>query len=169
MKRLIIFLALASCQKSDDKEPLQGMWRLDRFESLDTATMTWEVDSTRIGYTGYILYDGLGHMAIHLQPAGYGDYEPAVVLDSLDRDSLIREARFFRSNYVYFANARADADSQYVSHFKLSATDPREWGTESVRFFEFRGDTLLLTTREEVRGKKLRVRWLPEVQEVPGE
>lgn len=134
------------------------MWRLDKFEALDTMTNTWSGDQTRLGWTGYILYDGQGHMGVHLSPAGYKDFDASRNIDSLSGTALTNLAKYYQSNFVYFADyALTDTT---IEHKRLSATDPTTWGRSLTRDFEFRGDTLILTAHERINGQKLRLKWI---------
>lgn len=134
------------------------MWKLDKFESYDSINRKWSDDVTRIGYTGYILYDGLGHMAVHLIPKAYNDFDSNNKLDSISLDELKNLTKIYMSNYVYFASYKIENGAVY--HSKLSATNPKDKGTVAVREFEFSGDTLILKPKEKINGLRLRLRWV---------
>jgi len=140
------------------EEKLRGMWKLDKFESYDSVSRKWGDDLTRIGYTGYILYDGLGHMAVHLLPKAYNDFDSNNKLDSLSFDNLKDLTKLYMSNYVYFADYMIENGAVY--HTKLSATNPKDKGSVAVREFEFLGDTLILKPKEKINGLRLRLRWV---------
>ena len=60
---IIAILFLSSCsEKKDKRELLTGMYKLVIAENLD-STGVWREDPWTKGGTGYIVYDGLGHMA----------------------------------------------------------------------------------------------------------
>ena len=109
---------------------------------------------------GYILYDGQGHMGVHLTPKGYKDFDTNKNIDSLNRDDLIALTKFYKSNLVYFADYTLTENT--VVHNRLSSTDPKYWGKSFTRDFEFRHDTLILTPQEINPGQKqkLRLRWV---------
>lgn len=159
---VLIFLALlaGSCKekKETSLEKLRGMWKLYRFEMKDSLSGKWIAEPSREGWSGYILYDGLGHVGVHLTPKGYRDVDVSKKPDSLNREELLARAKFYQSNYVYFANA-AVTDSSVV-HNRLSATSPKDWGVIVTRDMELHNDTLNLTTHETFDGIKLRVRWI---------
>lgn len=138
-------------------EKLRGMWRLDRFEIKDSSNR-WIQDPVREGWTGYILYDGLGHVGVHLSPKNYKDYDISKNIDSLNMSELLGRAKYFQSNYVYFANATVTDSS--VIHNRLSATSPKDWSVVVTRDMELHGDTLALITHETFDGVKLRVKWI---------
>src|SRR5215212_7154407 len=50
-----------------------GLWKLERIERKDTSGK-WREISLMKGGTGYIIYDGQGHMAVQMTPAGYKDF-----------------------------------------------------------------------------------------------
>src|SRR5688572_27668398 len=157
---LVTILAIFGCTSNQQHsiEKFHGMWRLDKFEALDTLTNSRSADSTRIGVTGYILYDGQGHMGVHLSPQGYKDFDAGGSIDSMSNSELKAIAQFYQSNFVYFADyALAETT---IEHKRLSATDPRTWGTPLMRNFDFIGDTLILTAHEHIDGRKLRLRWI---------
>lgn len=136
----------------------QGMWRLDKFEAFDSLAGRWTDDSTRRGWSGYILYDGQGHMGVHLLPRGYQNFDSRKDIDSLDQDDLKALTRFYRSNFVYFANYTVSSTS--IDHNRLTATEPMNWGKTLTRDFEFKGDTLILTAHESIGGQQVRLRWI---------
>ena len=157
----IIFFTINSCKTQHElssANKFKGMWKLDRFETFDTLTNKWRIDTTRLGYEGFILYDGLGHMGVQQTPPGYKDYDVNKNIDSLNNNELKKLLRFYRSNYVYFSNYEIDKNT--IEHKRLSATNPNDWGTVLKRDFEFIGDTLILTTHENINGSKLRIRWI---------
>ena len=157
---LIALATIYSCstktQQADNK--FDGMWRLDKFESFDSLANRWTDDSTRVGWSGYILYDGHGHMGVHLIPKGYKDFDTQKNIDSLQHDELKELAKFYKSNFVYFANYNLKGTT--IDHNRLTATEPGNWGTTLTRDFDFKGDTLILTARESIAGLKLRLRWI---------
>lgn len=157
---VLIFLILYSCGTNEAKtsSKFHGMFRLDKFEAFDSLTNTWTDDTTRIGWNGYILYDGQGHMGVHLTPKGYKDFNTTRNIDSLNHDELIALTKFYKSNFVYFSDYTL-TDST-VEHKRLSATEPQNWGKSLIRNFEFNQDTLILTAHEIIAGQKLRLRWI---------
>lgn len=157
---VLIFLTLYSCGTNEAKtsSKFHGMFRLDKFEAFDSLTNTWTDDTTRIGWNGYILYDGQGHMGVHLTPKGYKDFNTTKNIDSLNHDQLIVLTKFYKSNFVYFSDYTL-TDST-VEHKRLSATEPQNWEKSLIRNYEFNQDTLILTAHEIIKGQKLRLRWV---------
>ncbi len=99
-------LTIYSCGNNETKltNQFSGMWRLDKFEAYDSSANTWSDDTTRNGWNGYILYDGHGHMGVHLTPKGYKDFDTNKNIDSLNHDDLVVLTKFYKSNFVYFSN-----------------------------------------------------------------
>ena len=157
---LLIFLTIYGCGNKDisSNKKFTGMWRLDKFEAFDSSSNTWADDTTRIGWNGYILYDGQGHMGVHLTPKGYKDFDTNKNIDSLNHDELVALTKFYKSNFVYFSDYTL-TDST-IEHKRLSATEPQSWGKSLTRDFEFKQDTLILTAHEIIAGQKIRLRWV---------
>lgn len=155
---LLLTSACTAKQTIDDK--LNGLYKLDKFESYDPVSGKWEADKfSGIDYDGFIQYDGKGHMSVHLYPKDYKNFDTNKNLDSIDQNSLKELTKFYRSNFVYFANYKILNDST-IEHHRISATEPKSFGTTLTRNFEFRGDTLVLTANEELENKKMRLRWV---------
>jgi len=158
---LLILLADISCTPSqtiDDK--FNGTYKLDKFESYDSVTGKWNADKWRgKDAEEFIQYDGKGHMSVHLYPRDYKDFDTNKNIDSIDQESLKELAKFYQSNFVYFADYKIINDST-IEHTRVSATEPKNWGTKLIRSFEFINDTLILTAHEKLETKKMRLRWI---------
>lgn len=157
----LIILLVYNCggiKEQSTTEKFQGMWKLDKFETFDVEMNSWIVDSTRIGHTGFIIYDGKGHMSVQLLPMGYKNLNTNIDLDTLSIDSLQELTDLYASNYVYFANYKL-TDSA-VEHTIVSASDPSHCGQTLIRNFEFKNDTLILTPRIAGSENKLRLKWI---------
>ena len=158
---IIFFITISGCMvhsvQSSEKK-FRGMWKLDQFQVQDSTTKNWKPDPARIGYSGYILYDGLGNMAVQQFPPGYHDFDINKNLDSLGIEAIKKIARLYRYAYAYIGNYEISKTT--ITHKKLSATSPKDWGTIVKRDFKFSGDTLILTTQEKVKGASLVIRWV---------
>ncbi len=157
---MIFLFAVHACKNENQKitDSFHGMWKLDKFEVFESSSGKWNPDTSRTGYNGFILYDGKGHMSVHLTPQGYKEYDTNRKIDSLSKDALIDLTLLYRSNFVYFADYKI-TDST-IEHHRHSATNPGDWGTILTRTFEFRKDTLILTPVEKIEDKSLRLRWI---------
>jgi hypothetical protein len=158
---LLILLTIFACRSNQTIDgKFNGMYKLDRFESFDSVTGKWVADKWRGQYAdGFILYDGRGHMSVHLYPKDYKEFDTNKNIDSLDYQSLVELAKFYKSNFVYFANYKILNDST-IEHHRVSATEPKNFETSLIRNFEFRKDTLILTATERIENKKMRLRWV---------
>jgi Lipocalin-like domain len=135
-----------------------GMWKLDKYESFDSTSGQWHDSPNRMGYTGYILYDGIGHMGVQLLPPGFKDVDKTNI-DSASNDELRKTLQLQVGSFSYLGNCNM-TDSGIIEHHRLSSNHPKEWGTTIKRSFEFKGDTLILTANELIGGLKTRLRWI---------
>jgi len=150
-----VFLACMDRSTTGKGKQLAGMYKLYSIEVQDSTGKyhhEWASDGT-----GYIIYDGRGHMAVHITPKTYKEYNwvlsenetlyPAKVkaaLDSMTVDELKTALQEFVSNYVYVARYSASDSAGVVVHKRLSHTIPSSWNTTVTRRFIFHGDTLEL-------------------------
>ena len=163
------FFACKNQSKASRNELLSGMYKLFSIQVQDSSGIyhdEWASDGT-----GYIIYDGLGHMAVHITPKVYKDYKwvlsenetlnPENIkskMDSMSVDELKAAVEEFASNYVYVANYSVSDTSDFVIHHRLSHTIPASWNTTVKRRFIFRGDTLELHNDADKR----RLIWIKE-------
>ncbi len=145
---------------------LAGMYKLHIMEDRDPQTGNWAQSPWCAGGENYIIYDGMGHMAVQFTPKGYGSFDwlneaenatESVVdrrLDSMSVAELKAAVKLFSSNYVYFANYSDSAG--ILTHNRLVSTIPKNWGTSVKRQYWFAGDTLFL---QSVNGSR-RLKWL---------
>ena len=149
---------LFACSGPEEKNKnrmLAGMYKLLTIESQNAAG-TWITSGWANGGESYIIYDGLGHMAVQITPKGYSDFkwlteEQALdekilkeKIDSMQGTELRAAVAEFSSNYVYFANYTIDDTADIITHHRLTSTIPAIWGTKVKRKFSFSGDTLIL-------------------------
>ena len=165
---IIAISFLSSCSETNDKkELLTGMYKLIIAENLD-STGVWREDPWTKGGTGYIVYDGLGHMAVHITRTGYKEYNwlnrtdaliPEKIgarIDSMSVDELKAAVKEFAGSYAYSANYTMEDTADVVVHHRLTASIPAEWGTVAPRAFSFSGDTVILRVLDGNR----RLKWL---------
>jgi hypothetical protein len=158
---LLILLANISCSsRRTIDEKFNGTYKLDKFESYDSVSGKWKANKWNGKEAdGFIQYDGKGHMSVHLYPRDYKDFDTNKNIDSIDHESLKALTKFYQSNFVYFADYKIINDST-IEHTRISATEPKNWGTKLTRSFEFINDTLILTAHEKLENKKMRLRWI---------
>lgn len=160
-----LVLSVLSCSSPQTKsphEPFRGLWKLYIIETQD-STGRWKEHTWQKGGDSYILYDGLGHMAVHFTPKDYKNKVikfPKTPLDSLTIEELRFDLRTYSSNYVYIANCVIIEDEQIIEHHRLSHIYPSDWGTIVQRRFEFSGDTLILMPVEPQN--PLRLKWIKQ-------
>ncbi|MGB3074568.1 MAG: lipocalin-like domain-containing protein [Chitinophagales bacterium] len=148
---------------------LAGMYKLHIIENLD-STGAWHEQEWASGGTGYIVYDGKGHMAVQITPNGYKDFgwltEEETInkkllhqkIDSMPVAALKAAVEEFSSNYVYVANYTINDSAGIVEHHRLSHSIPSAWNTNVKRQFTFDGDTLILKVLDANR----RLKWIKQ-------
>ena len=164
----ILFLTSCSNQSENSKEvSFAGMYKLLIMEIQD-STGVWYEDSWAKGGESYIIYDGLGHMAVQITPKGYKDFKWLGELESINQnyvkqkvDSMSLEdlkaaVMNFSSNYVYVADYSVNDTANIITHKRISSSIPSVWGTEVKRAFTFSGDTLIL----KVLNVNRRLKWV---------
>jgi hypothetical protein len=167
---IIVFITACSENTKKTKEnQLAGMYKL-YINEIQDSTGIWHEDAWTKGGTGYIVYDGLGHMAIQITPKGYKDYEWLNEKESINRDRVkaktdsmsVAELKAavaeFSSSFVYVANYSVEDTAKVVQHHRISASIPSVWGTTVRRSFTFSGDTLILL----VLNSNRRLKWIKQ-------
>jgi hypothetical protein len=167
---LFVLTALGCSDKKTDNSILAGMYKLSEIENFDTTTKQWLGDQLGKDGDSYILYDGIGHMAVHITSRGYKDFSwlPERMatnkeflehyIDSMPTELLRPALKEFTSSFVYTANYSVDLDSGIVTHNRLSSSVPSVWGTQAKRRFVISGDTVILTFLD---GTK-RLKWVKQ-------
>lgn len=164
------FLVLNACKtapNADRRALLNGMYQLVIVQNMDSAG-NWQQDNWAKDGTGYIVYDGAGHMAVQITNKGFKDYPwlnemEAIIpekvtarMDTMAVPSLKDALAEFSSDYVYMANYTIDDTADIVQHNRISASIPGNWNTSVRRAFTFSGDTLILSCLD----RNLRLKWL---------
>ena len=141
--------------KASKGATLAGMYKLLIIEYQD-STGRWQEEDWAKGGDSYIVYDGLGHMAVQITPKGYKDFKWLTESESINEKLVKRKTDSmsltelkaavveFASSYVYVANYSIDNTANVVTHKRVSSSIPSVWGTEVKRSFSFNGDTLIL-------------------------
>ena len=163
-----IFFSCSQALPADPKSKLAGMFKLFIVEKIDSATGIWQTEPWVTGGESYIVYDGLGHMAVEITPKDYQKFtwiseEESINtessrkhIDSLSIDELKAAVAHFSSNYVYVANYKVDEKAGVVTHNRITGTNPDIWNSVVERQFMFSGDTLILRV---VNGNR-RLKWI---------
>ncbi|MBA2610501.1 MAG: lipocalin-like domain-containing protein [Bacteroidetes bacterium] len=158
----IIFSALfillfinGKSQKKTSHEQLKGLWILDKYEMYDSLSGKWSIETSRMGYIGYILFDDIGHMAVQITPADYHEFDINKKADSVGMKVVVN---YYSNNLIYFADYKVEGST--LEHKILSSTNPESIGAILKRDFEIKGKTLLLTPKNRLSGAKIRMKWV---------
>lgn len=147
---------------------LTGMYKLYNIQVQDSAG-NWQDEWASDG-TGYIIYDGLGHMAVQITPKGYEQFKTLpenesinpgkrkAAIDSMPDEQLKEALEEFVSNYVYAGNYSVSDSADVVTHHRLIHTIPSAWNTNVQRRFIFKADTLELYNDVDRR----RLKWIKQ-------
>ncbi len=164
---IIVINACNTAPNADRRTLLNGMYQLIIVQNMDSIG-NWQQDNWAKDGTGYILYDGAGHMAVQITKKGFKDYPwlnemEAIIpekvtarMDTMALPSLKDALGEFSSDYVYMANYTIDDTADIVQHNRISASIPGNWNTSVRRAFSFNGDTLILSCLD----RNLRLKWL---------
>ena len=165
----LIFLGCFENKPADNRSRLAGMYKLYIAENADSNGV-WHEDPWTKGGTGYIVYDGMGHMAVHITRKGYNDYkwlpeEESLrdekinqKLDSMSTEELKDAVRAFSSSYVYAGNYTIEDTMDVVKHERLSTSIHSPVGSTVRRAFTFSGDTIILRV---LNGNR-RLKWIKQ-------
>ena len=164
----VLLLACSERSKPGRNQLLAGMYKLFRIEVQD-STGQWHDEWASDG-TGYIIYDGIGHMAVQITPKGYEQFntlsedesiDPGKLktkIDSMPAEQLKASLEEFISNYAYTGNYSVSDSVDIVTHYRLTHTIPSAWNTTVQRRFIFKGDTLELYNDVDKR----RLKWIKQ-------
>ncbi|NND77857.1 MAG: hypothetical protein HKN39_06710 [Flavobacteriales bacterium] len=152
-----IFLATVfACNEQPEytSPDLKGLWKLHIMEQKDSLG-NW--GPWRNGMQGYLLYDGIENMSIHLMDKGYENFELEFpnFTDTIPLEAL----QHITKSYVYFGKYEVDQNKSIVQHTRISHSNPKDWGAVVKRRFSFSGDTLVISPVEE-NLRSLRLKWL---------
>jgi hypothetical protein len=165
-------MAVFACTENkpiDKRSQLAGMYKLYISENQDSNGV-WHEDPWTKGGTGYIVYDGIGHMAVHITRKGYNDYnwlpeEQSLrdefinrKLDSMSIDQLKEAVRAFSASYVYAGNYTIEDTADVVKHERISTSIHSPIGSTVRRAFTFSGDTIILR----VMNGNRRLKWIKQ-------
>jgi hypothetical protein len=169
---LLTIVLLSACTETkpvDNRTRLAGMYKLYISENQDSNGV-WLEDPWSQGGTGYIVYDGMGHMAVHITRKGYNDYtwlpeEQSLrdefinrKLDSMSVDQLKDAVRAFSGSYVYAGNYSIEDTIDVVKHERISTSIHSPLGSTVRRAFTFSGDTIILRV---LNGNR-RLKWIKQ-------
>jgi Lipocalin-like domain len=167
---LAVFLFACTDKTNHNRNTLlAGMYKLYIAENVDSNGIWHEDPWTKDG-TGYIVYDGIGHMAVHITRQGYNDYKwlpeeeslrPERInqkLDSMSTEELKAAVRAFSSSYVYAGDYTVEDTIDVVKHHRISTSIHSPTGSTVRRAFTFSGDTIILRV---LNGNR-RLKWIKQ-------
>ena len=166
----VILFACKVKSKPNRDAALSGMYKLYIAENADSNGV-WHEDPWTKGGTGYIVYDGMGHMAVHITRQGYNDFKwlpeeeslrPERInqkLDSMSTEELKAAVRAFSSSYVYAGNYTVEDTIDVVKHHRISTSIHSPAGSTVRRAFTFSGDTIILRV---LNGNR-RLKWIKQL------
>jgi hypothetical protein len=125
---------------SSDAARFVGTWQLlESYSERPSGRAPFPLGAKVIGR---INYDSAGNMAAQLMGenrAPFSSRDPREVTDAEYRDA-------FQTYTAYFGTFAVDADKHTVTHHVLGATVPNWPGNDQLRFYELKGDQLILRT-----------------------
>jgi hypothetical protein len=113
---------------------LIGFWKLVPNEGEKVQPAAAGQDQRR----GFIIYSASGNMAVHIMPAGRPRYAGAEPSGEEAKTAL-------RAYTSYFGPYTVNEKDGYVVHQRIGHTIPASIGTNAQRFYEFKGNRLVLS------------------------
>lgn len=121
-------------QALSDEDRFVGNYELVSFWSLDDSG-----ESIDRNYVGRILYDEHGNMSAVGMPR-----------DLPDRDRRSRDEQTVRAGFAYFGQFSLNTDQKFVTHHVRGSPMAPQWtGTDLRRYYEFDGNLLRLSLRDD--------------------
>jgi Lipocalin-like domain len=166
---LVLVSACTEQSQTNRNALLAGMYKLYIAENADSNGV-WHEDPWTKGGTGYIVYDGIGHMAVHITRQGYNDFawlpeeeslRPERIhqkLDSMTTEELKAAVSAFSGSYVYAGNYTVEDTIDVVKHERISTSIHSPRGSTVRRAFAFSGDTIILRV---LNGNR-RLKWIKQ-------
>lgn len=170
---LVIVTSFFGCANdSNDNQMAQfkGLWKMYSHE-IQIENGKWIDHIWMKEGKGYIIYDGEGHMAVHITPK---DYRSKKInwkneIDSLHQKNYRSKFEIFSSesgdvtlaNYVYVSECRI-LDRNIIEHQRVSHGNPEKFNEIVQRGFEFIGDTLILSPLNLEGQNQRRIKWVKQ-------
>ncbi len=152
----VIFAFAISCQNEKPTSPtITGLWKLESMKVRDTVSNTWS--DYRGGMDGFLLYDDNKHVALHLYEKGYE--KTGIEFPNFNDTIPLKALKHITKSYYYMGDYKVSEKDSIVSHYKLSHSNPSEFGLTAERRFYFSGDTLVMVPVER-KNSRLKLKWL---------
>jgi hypothetical protein len=142
---------------NETERRLVGAWRL--VDSYDVRADGEIVRSRGLAPRGRLVYDA--HRGMSVQVMNDGRPRPSSAETPEAAEKAIVSA--FRGYTAYFGSFEVNEQGGYILHHMRGSLNPGEVGQVRKRFYEFRGDQIVLTTPP-LDGRVTRIIWKP----VPG-
>jgi hypothetical protein len=144
---LALFLAgLAPAQNEKLARQFVGAWRLVSIEGTSRVTpMAYDRP------TGIIMYDSSGRMSVQISRRA--DRRPFA--GGINSGTPEEKAAAFDSYTAYYGAYTVDAKAGTVTHHLEDRLGPGGRGVDNVRYFEFRGDRVVLMPVEDGKGGRI--------------
>lgn len=169
----ILIIALLSCSKTSKESQMaqfNGLWKMHSHEIQDDNG-SWTNHNWMNEGVGYIIYDGEGHMAVHITPKDYSSKKVnwQNEIDSLGLKNYRSEFELFHitenrrtiANYVYVSKCKI-IDGNIIEHQRVSHGNPEKFNEVVQRGFKFIGDTLILSPLNLDGQKQRRIKWVKQ-------
>ena len=121
-----------------------GTWRLVAIEGVGRGSTPGDQPF------GIVTYDTTGHVAVQM---AYRSRRPPFAAGA-DHATDPEKAAAYDSYGAYFGTYTVDALRGTITHHIEGSLNPNDVGTELVRFFELRGDTVIYYVAEDGRGAR---------------
>jgi len=117
-------------------EAIVGLWRLVSADNWDSATKSWTPYVFGNPPSGYFIFDPTGHASVQIMTT------PPVSIASPDNPTPVEALKIFNNYIGYYGTYTLDAGNIHV--LVEGAWDPSQVGTDQVRPYELRGDTMII-------------------------
>lgn len=144
---ILLILTVLSCDNFQDKQSqFIGTWR---FVSLSTESAEGDV-FLPYGNEPYgrLMYDSKGNMSAFLMRPNRSRFVSGDIYSGTAQE--IKSA--FENFDAYCGTYKINAEKKTVIHFVEGSRFPNWEGTEQVRFYEFKNDTLILSASLNLKG-----------------
>jgi len=122
-----------------DKMRFPGAWKLVSNEYCENGVNTYPLGKEAIGL---LMYDDKGNMSAQLINAK----RPKFAVNDWLKGTPEEIKAAFQGMRCYFGTYDVDEKKKIVTHHVEGHSFPNGIGTDNVRYYEFSGNTLILTT-----------------------
>jgi hypothetical protein len=138
---LLIPAAFGADSSADLQKKFVGSWKL---------ISTQGPNGTDTNSVGMIMYDGAGHMSVHIVRGNRPAF-PNGRANATDRE----KAAAFESYTAYFGTYTFEPENGIVIHHLEGSITPGQIGQDNIRYFELQGNRLTLSVANDGKGGRL--------------